>query len=40
MTGSGNPKDNAVAERMNNTINNKSLKGMEFYNHERAHWSL
>lgn len=56
MTESGNPKDNAVAERVNNTIKNELLKGMvfsrisevkvavkaavEFYNHERPHWSL
>lgn len=31
MTESGNPKDNAVAERINNTIKNELLKGMEFY---------
>lgn len=31
MTQSGNPKDNAVAERVNNTIKNELLKGMEFY---------
>lgn len=31
MTESGNPKDNAVAERVNNTIKNELLKGMEFY---------
>lgn len=30
MTESGNPKDNAVAERVNNTIKNEFLKGMEF----------
>ena len=56
MTESGNPKDNAVAERVNNTIKNELLKDMafyrlsevktavkaaiEFYNHERPHWSL
>ena len=56
MTESGNPKDNAVAERVNNTIKNELLKGLvfsrisevkaavkaaiEFYNHERPHWSL
>lgn len=56
MTESGNPKDNAVAERVNNTIKNELFKGMEFshisqvkaavkaavefYNHERPHWSL
>ena len=31
MTESGNPKDNAVAERVNNTIKNEYFKGMEFY---------
>ncbi len=31
MTESGNPKDNAVAERVNNTIKNELLKGMSFY---------
>lgn len=31
MTGSGNPKDNAVAERVNNTIKNELFRGMEFY---------
>lgn len=31
MTESGNPKDNAVAERVNNTIKNELFKGMEFY---------
>lgn len=31
MTRSGNPKDNAVAERVNNTIKNELLKGMEFH---------
>ena len=31
MTESGNPKDNAVAERVNNTIKNELLKGIVFY---------
>jgi len=31
MTESGNPKDNAVAERVNSTIKNELFKGMEFY---------
>ena len=31
MTESGDPKDNAVAERINNTIKNELLMGMEFY---------
>lgn len=30
MTESGNPKDNAVAERVNNTIKNELLKDMSF----------
>lgn len=30
MTESGNPKDNAVAERVNNTIKNELLKDMVF----------
>lgn len=30
MTQSGDPKENAVAERVNNTIKNEFLKGMEF----------
>lgn len=30
MTESGNPKDNAVAERVNNTIKNELFKGMQF----------
>lgn len=30
MTETGNPKDNAVAERVNNTIKNELLKGMAF----------
>ena len=30
MTESGNPKDNAVAERVNNTIKNELLKGKQF----------
>ena len=30
MTESGNPKDNAVAERVNNTIKNELLSGMQF----------
>ena len=32
MTESGNPKDNAVAERVNNTIKNELLGGMTFLN--------
>lgn len=31
MTETGNPKDNAVAERVNNTIKNELLKDMEFF---------
>ena len=30
MTESGNPKDNAMAERINNTMKNELLKGMRF----------
>ena len=30
MTESGDPKDNVVAERVNNTMKNELLKGMEF----------
>lgn len=36
MTESGNPKDNAVAERVNNTIKNELLKGMVFYSIEEV----
>lgn len=31
MTETGDPKDNAVAERVNNTIKNELLKDMEFF---------
>lgn len=31
MTENGNPKDNAVAERVNNTIKNELFKGMSFF---------
>lgn len=31
MTESNNPKDYTVPKRINNTIKNKPLKGMEFY---------
>lgn len=31
MTENGKPKDNAVAERVNNTIKNELLKGMSFF---------
>ncbi len=34
MTESGNPKDNAVAERVNGTIKNELLKGKYFYSIE------
>lgn len=34
MTESGDPKDNAVAERVNNTIKNELLMGMEFHSIE------
>ena len=32
MTESGDPKDNAQAERINNTMKNELLKGMTFHN--------
>ena len=32
MTESGYPKDNAQAERINNTMKNEILKGMRFCN--------
>ena len=32
MTESGNPHDNAMAERINNTIKNEFFKGITFYN--------
>lgn len=34
MTESGNPKDNAVAERVNNTIKNELLMNVEFFDIE------
>lgn len=34
MTESGNPKDNAEAERINNTITDELLKDMEFHSPE------
>lgn len=40
MTECGNPKDNAVAERVNNTIKNELLKGMEFYTIEEVRAAL
>ena len=52
MTESGDPKDNAQAERINSTMKNEQLKGMvfknirevkaavDFYNEERPHMSL
>lgn len=36
MTESGDPKDNAVAERVNNTIKNELLMGVEFYSIEEV----
>ena len=36
MTESGNPKDNAQAERINNTMKNELLYGMEFENIEQV----
>ena len=32
MTEAGDPKDNAQAERINNTMKNELLKGMRFTN--------
>ena len=40
MTECGNPKDNAVAERVNNTIKNELLKGMEFHTTGEVHAAL
>ena len=40
MTESGNPKDNAVAERVNNTIKNELLMGMEFFSVEEVRASV
>lgn len=40
MTECGNPKDNAVAERVNNTVKNELLKGMEFYTIEEVRTAL
>ena len=40
MTECGNPRDNAVAERVNNTIKNELLKGATFFNLEAAHESV
>lgn len=36
MTENGNPKDNAVAERVNNTIKNELLMDMEFFSIEEV----
>lgn len=36
MTESGNPKDNAIAERINGTIKNELLKGKSFYSIEEV----
>lgn len=36
MTESGDPKDNAVAERVNNTLKNELFKGMTFYTIEQV----
>jgi len=40
MTESGNPKDNAVAERVNNTIKNELFKGMKFHSIEEVRKAL
>ena len=34
MTECGNPKDNAQAERINNTVKNELLKGLVYYDFE------
>lgn len=40
MTESGNPKDNAVAERVNNTVKNELFKGMKFHSIEEVRKAL
>ena len=40
MTENGNPKDNAVAERVNNTIKNELLKGMSFFTVDKVKAAL
>ena len=40
MTECGNPKDNAVAERVNNTIKNELFKGMKFHTIEQVRQAL
>lgn len=40
MTESGNPKDNAEAERINSTIKNELLKDMEFHSVEELSMAL
>lgn len=40
MTENGNPKDNAQAERVNNTIKNELLRGKEFRNIEQVNEAL
>ena len=40
MTECGNPKDNAVAERVNNTIKNELFKGLEFHSIEDVRQAL
>lgn len=40
MTECGNPKDNAVAERVNNTVKNELFVGMDFFSTEQVRKKL
>ena len=40
MTESGNPKDNAIAERINNTIKNELLKDIKFHSIEEVRLAM
>lgn len=40
MTESGNPKDNAIAERINNTIKNELLKDINFHSIEEVRLAM
>ena len=40
MTESGNPKDNAIAERINNTIKNELLKDIKFHSKEEVRLAM
>ncbi len=37
MTENGDPKENALAERINNTVKNELLKDMRFYSIQALH---